>query len=459
MSLQIVNYKEKNYIVGTTNSKDAFVVNGEDLSLISGNVFYKNSCGYIVRNNIYMHDIILPDKGDKTIDHINRITTDNRRENLRYATQSLQNQNKNKTIRKCILPDNCGIDPQEIPTFIYYLKPNVAHGDRFSIEIGRKGEQVFYYFRSSSSKNMSLKLKFEMTKKKLRNIISNNQEYFNNRIFSIKCSDKEKQLTKEYIEILSLANITYEEPFKYNNNVQENLTGLTEEEIQILHNNISDNSSNSDNTDNNSNSSEQDKFKLPLYCYYQESKKYFTCDKTHPMQQLSGKAWNTTSSKFVSKEEKYKEITEYLTGRKYSPIPFEKPQQEKKTKSVVNYQERFNQLSNEQLLQIMKFKNENKTTQEVSEFIVENYKVNIPRNIVSNFWQGKIDVPEELKLTNEFKNMILNEKERTKKTKFTDEEIFFIKESTLIRDDLIKLFTEKFGKTISKPMITKFKKI
>ena len=175
------------------------------------------------------------------------------------------------------------------------------------------------------------------------------------------------------------------------------------------------------------------------------------------MRQMYKTAWNTSMSKFVSKEEKYKEITEYLAGREYKPVIVKKPQQEKKTKSVVNYEERFNQLSNEQLLQIMKLKNEKKTTKEVSEFIVENYKIIIPRNIVSNFWQGKITVSEELKLTNEFKNMISNEKKCAKKSTFTDEEKLFVKELQLSYNDIAKLFLEKFNKTISKPTVEKFK--
>lgn len=79
--------------------------------------------------NVYLHHIIMsrmgiPKPGDGySIDHINRDKLDNRRENLRWASQSEQNANTGKRSRKHNarpLPD--GITQDMLPKYVVYYK-------------------------------------------------------------------------------------------------------------------------------------------------------------------------------------------------------------------------------------------------------------------------------------------------------------------------------------------------
>lgn len=82
---------------------------------------YKGTC-------IYLHDLIMRRIEDKpgenySVDHINRDKLDNRRDNLRWATQSEQNSNRGKSNRKHNakpLPD--GITQDMLEKYVVYYK-------------------------------------------------------------------------------------------------------------------------------------------------------------------------------------------------------------------------------------------------------------------------------------------------------------------------------------------------
>jgi len=86
----------------------------------------------ITKKKITLHSFIIKNKdpndekiNDKkySIDHINRDKLDNRRENLRWATQSVQNSNTDKRNRKNTaksLP--AGITQDMMPKYVYYCK-------------------------------------------------------------------------------------------------------------------------------------------------------------------------------------------------------------------------------------------------------------------------------------------------------------------------------------------------
>jgi hypothetical protein len=76
--------------------------------------------------------------------------------------------------------------------------------------------------------------------------------------------------------------------------------------------------------------------------------------------------------------------------------------------------------------------------------------------VISKLWNNQIPLPEHLQNTQEYKEMISNEKKRTKKlTKFTEEELDFVRNN--IQSDLNKCakeFYTKFNKTITTEYIT-----
>lgn len=98
-----------------------------------------------------------------SIDHINRIGFDNRKENLRHVSQSEQNINQKQKKRKVVLPDGCGLSPEDIPRHIWYVKANGGHGDRFAIEFKTEG----ITWKTTSSKGVSIQAKLEEAKQKL----------------------------------------------------------------------------------------------------------------------------------------------------------------------------------------------------------------------------------------------------------------------------------------------------
>jgi hypothetical protein len=110
----------------------------------------------------------------KTIDHINRDKLDNRRENLRFASMTEQNLNKDKQKRQknaCKLPD--GINQNDLPIHICYNKrrydkENNSWREFFTIE--KNHPKLTKPWASSKSNNVSLKDKLEQAKLKLKHL-------------------------------------------------------------------------------------------------------------------------------------------------------------------------------------------------------------------------------------------------------------------------------------------------
>lgn len=130
------------------------------------------------QNYIKLHDVIMTNKNGgvnnkNVIIHINKVGLDNRRENLMYDDS---NKNVTKNVRKkqrtLILPEKSGIKPDELPTYVWYIKPEGTHGERFLVNIGN------VFWKSSSSKKLPLRYKLEETKTFLRNLKKNNPTLF-----------------------------------------------------------------------------------------------------------------------------------------------------------------------------------------------------------------------------------------------------------------------------------------
>lgn len=178
---RFVTYNNKDYVIGTllhnTNPVE-FVFDKEDYESVSQRAWHFASNNYISsafqcgdgkRRELYLHNLVMgvdlfPGKGAKqSIDHINRNGLDNRKENLRLITQSQQNIHQTKKKRNVILPETCGVKPDEIPKHIWYVRAQGQHGDRFAIEFKTEG----ICWKTTSSKSVSLQQKLEQAKAKL----------------------------------------------------------------------------------------------------------------------------------------------------------------------------------------------------------------------------------------------------------------------------------------------------
>ncbi len=206
-------HNSKEYIVGTIqfNGEDInFVIDKDDYHIVSERAWHLSSGKYIssafqscdgLRRELYLHNLIMgvdlfPGKGAKqTVDHINRNTLDNRKENLRIITQSQQNINQCKKQRNVILPEGCGIQPNDIPKHIWYVRAQGNHGDRFAIEF--KTENICW--KTTSSKKVSLVDKLNEAKVKLEEFYLQypylNPNYEENKI---------KELNESFLKIIQL---------------------------------------------------------------------------------------------------------------------------------------------------------------------------------------------------------------------------------------------------------------
>ena len=211
-----IEYNGNNYTIGKVKHNDSFtyfVIDNEDYSKIkdySWHTFSNNYIGHTIpidstRRVLYLHNLVMnrlgfPGKGSKeSVDHINRIGFDNRKENLRIITQSEQNLNQSKRSRRIELPEDSGLTPDDIPKHIWYVKANGNHGDRFAIEF--KTENITW--KTTSSKNVLLKDKLQAAKDKLQEYyikypyLNPNNEEIHNKI---------KELADSYEQIIKLAN-------------------------------------------------------------------------------------------------------------------------------------------------------------------------------------------------------------------------------------------------------------
>lgn len=185
-------------------NKDSFFFDHSDLELVTS---YKTSVGnpvswfvantgktcdgkrtlnYVAsRDNqktIYLHALIMDNIGNengKSVDHIDRNPLNNRRHNLRLATQTEQNENTGKRSRKKNakpLPD--GIEHSDLPKYVVYYNENVGPDkirDFFRIE--KHPLQNLGHFKNkwATTKSMDIKkatiqTKLQQAKNKLEEL-------------------------------------------------------------------------------------------------------------------------------------------------------------------------------------------------------------------------------------------------------------------------------------------------
>jgi hypothetical protein len=124
---------------------------------------------------LYLHQYIMDVHNEdltdyeKTVDHINRDKLDNRRTNLRFATMTEQNTNKDKATRRCDAKTDLPIWLDELPKYVQYRKEiydKVNNTAREFFIIQHPNQDKIW--ESSKSNNVQLIDKFKATKLKLQ---------------------------------------------------------------------------------------------------------------------------------------------------------------------------------------------------------------------------------------------------------------------------------------------------
>jgi len=250
-------------------------------------------------NEIYQ---LIPNNSPKKISHINRLLLDNRRENIIIGNSPLKTVKKKTRIVK--LPEDSGILPDELPSYVWYSQPDNTHGERFIIKLGD------ICWKSSSSKKNSLRYKLEETKFFLSNLKLSRPDLFNNSLNG-DVSKKGKILLESFYKIVS--NCGFELNHISNYSITKKYLcrrKLVKCEEHIFQNNII---------------KEQTKLRkcpinqifLQKYCYYYRStKNRGECFivRGHPLQKKiqNNKCWISSTSRNVLIETKYSQMIQYL---------------------------------------------------------------------------------------------------------------------------------------------------
>lgn len=187
----IMNVIQKNNILYTKFSCEdldkVLNFNSKKSWIINNNYIYKKD-KYLHQLIMNIHDTIEYNEIETTIDHINRDKLDNRRENLRLASQSLQNINRDKPERRCDAIDlPIGISQKDIPKYVTY---------RLDIYDPNKHQSEIYNEYINAYKNKDIKY-LEIRKKIINDNILKYREFFyiknhpnQEKIFeSSKCND------------------------------------------------------------------------------------------------------------------------------------------------------------------------------------------------------------------------------------------------------------------------------
>lgn len=207
-----------------------------------------NDKGFVVTNHRYndngveknkefsLHDVVMKISDgkilNKSILHINKLGVDNRRINLIYDTNEKDiTKNLKKKSRTVTLPNDCGIIPDEIPSYVWYLKEDSTHGDRFIIDIGD------IKWKSTGSKKVSLKYKLEEIKKYMRYLNKIRSDLFDDYSMNGDLNEEGIKLMDTFIIIAEKSGFKLNHDVKNKNTnkfINKNLDGLTADEIILL---------------------------------------------------------------------------------------------------------------------------------------------------------------------------------------------------------------------------------
>lgn len=216
VAFRIVKYKNEKCVIATISHKKRdlhFIFDYSDYNIVSEHAWHLSSGKYIGSNffshdgnvkEIYLHNylikgaVLLEEEEKEYIVHINKNPLDNRRINLRIVNSTDHTLLKSKKKRNITLPADCGLESDDIPKHISYIKASGNHGDRFSVELPTEG----IFWKTSSSKKLSLRQKLEEAKTKLEELYSIYPHLDPNID-----RDLAQRLSEEYNEIIRLAEL------------------------------------------------------------------------------------------------------------------------------------------------------------------------------------------------------------------------------------------------------------
>ena len=273
-------------------------------------------------SNLYLHNLIMDQleittiKKGKTVDHINRIPLDNRKENLHLINQSEQNLNQNKKQRQLTLPECSHIKINDIPRGVSYIPVFKNHGDGFEVHLPQFNNSILKYY-SSRDTTLTLRFKLEQIKKFLRYTKSKFPEEFAKHHIETEYNQNEIDLIDSYNEIIKLSGfpeyknnlITY----NTQNYLTEDLTNLTDNEKKLLETIQFENKTKKKLLTVLPDGCGITVNMIPKYCYYAKARGIigdgFVIDK-HP--KLNGKTWSTQTNKKLTTREKFDQLLKKL---------------------------------------------------------------------------------------------------------------------------------------------------
>ncbi len=350
---QLVSYNDKKYYVFKYAKNDGtsklFIIDEEDFEKVvsSGFSIYKMGeyVGFIAnKKTYYVHNLVMDKvqgggKGQQyTVDHINRITHDNRKANLRIISQSEQNMNQNKRERIVKLPKNCGVSIDKLPKCVWYRSADKTHGDRFILEL--KGGDKHLRWQTSTSKLISTYDKFVEIIEIILKLNKVHPEYFAGRNVVENYTDHALQLIKEYNKIISRTNFNciknnlVEIPKKI---ILESLAHTASDKMKKYLETLDPLSKTGKNHQNKiPPESGITPNMIPKYCGYRPAKghsgDYFEIDRHPQINDNNRGQWRTSTSKYISLKVKFDQLMEKLEEIKDNPIVPKNPT--KKTSTV-----------------------------------------------------------------------------------------------------------------------------
>ena len=164
--------------------------------------------------------------------HINNIHFDNRIENLQFDVPNKEYSKNTKKKSRIINLRRHGIDVDVLPTYMWYLKPDQSHGDRFAVEFPNK-----ISWRSTASKKVSLKYKLEEAKKYLRFMKQERPDLWDQYSMNGDLTGQGFRLYREYNMMIGKAGFMIDRPNidKTDSFLIQDTSDLTNFEIFLLH--------------------------------------------------------------------------------------------------------------------------------------------------------------------------------------------------------------------------------